>query len=184
MEVGIDRKKVEERESAMRTSQLDGLVGYERIFSIICSLMYPRVPQKYSLKNSRIWSIRCFSSPPGPVTTLRVLLPFLQTNWTAIIGYMPLKIAPPSKSSKQFVPVISTLKTTTSRTNQTDLGGSRGSRRRRRVDLNVQAVRKVATWKKVKTISSLNIFCFTGSLSAREAYMYAWVKLTFALRSS
>jgi hypothetical protein len=42
--VGIDRKKVEERESAMRTSQLGGLVGYERIFSIICSLMYPRVP--------------------------------------------------------------------------------------------------------------------------------------------
>lgn len=66
MEVGIDRKKVEERESAMRRSQLDGLVGYERIFSIICSLMYPRVPQKYSLKNSRIWSIRYFSSPPGP----------------------------------------------------------------------------------------------------------------------
>jgi len=32
MEVGIDRKKVEERESAMRTSQLGGLVGYERIF--------------------------------------------------------------------------------------------------------------------------------------------------------
>lgn len=45
MEVGIDRKKVEERESAMRTSQLGGLVGYERIFSIICSPMYPRAPQ-------------------------------------------------------------------------------------------------------------------------------------------
>jgi hypothetical protein len=45
MEVGIDRKKVEERESAMRTSQLGGLVGYERIFSIICSLIYPRAPQ-------------------------------------------------------------------------------------------------------------------------------------------
>jgi hypothetical protein len=42
MEVGIDRKKDEERESAMRMSQLGGLVGYERIFSIICSLMYPR----------------------------------------------------------------------------------------------------------------------------------------------
>ena len=45
MGVGTDRKKVEERESAMRTSLLGGLVGYERIFSIICSLMYPRVPQ-------------------------------------------------------------------------------------------------------------------------------------------
>lgn len=43
MEVGIDRKKDEERESAMRTSQLGGLVGYERIFSIICTLMYPRI---------------------------------------------------------------------------------------------------------------------------------------------
>jgi hypothetical protein len=43
IEVGIDRKKIEERESAMRTSQLGGLVGYERIFSIICSLLYPRV---------------------------------------------------------------------------------------------------------------------------------------------
>jgi len=43
MEVGIDRKKVEERESAMRTSQLGGLVGYERIFSIICTLVYPRI---------------------------------------------------------------------------------------------------------------------------------------------
>jgi hypothetical protein len=30
MEVGIDRKKVEERESAMRTSQLGGLVGNEK----------------------------------------------------------------------------------------------------------------------------------------------------------
>jgi hypothetical protein len=43
MGVGIDRKKIEERGSAMRPSQLGGLVGYERIFSIICSLVYPRI---------------------------------------------------------------------------------------------------------------------------------------------
>ncbi len=71
MEVGIDRKKDEERESAMRTSQLGGLVGYVRISSIICGLMYPRI---YSVEN-------LVHHRRDRTTTLRVLLPFLQTEW-------------------------------------------------------------------------------------------------------
>jgi hypothetical protein len=53
-----------EREGAMRMSLLGGLVGYERIFSII-STHGSRTPES-SFEISRIWSIRYFSSPPGP----------------------------------------------------------------------------------------------------------------------
>jgi hypothetical protein len=51
---------------AMRMSLLGGLVGYERIFSIIS--IASRTPEStFEISTiSRIWSIRYFSSPPEP----------------------------------------------------------------------------------------------------------------------
>ena len=99
MEVGIDRKKDEERESAMRTSQLGGLVGYERIFSIICSLLYPRilVGEFQDLVHQQILLITAGTG------RLRYEFCFrsFKLSGTLIIGYMPLKIAcTASKSTK------------------------------------------------------------------------------------
>ena len=93
MEVGIDGKKAEERESAMmRTSQLGGLVGYVRIFSIICSLMCPRAPQNIHWRIPGSGPSDTSHHRRDRIATLRVLLPFLQTKRAVISGICHRKL--------------------------------------------------------------------------------------------
>ena len=147
MEVGIDRKKDEERESVMRTSQLGGLVGYERIFAIICS---SHVPQNSLEKfQDLVHQILLITAGAGRLRYEFCFRSF-KPSVTLIIGYNATENC--STASKQTICQSDFLRVvnfkTTSRRKQTDFANSRGSRLPGKANLMVMAVRKTSTWRK------------------------------------